>query len=302
MTALVLLNRGGGGVGDEAQKLVADALSAAGVDAAIELLDGGAIAERAEAVVKSGAPLVIAAGGDGTQSAVAGALANSDTAMGILPLGTLNHLARDLGIPFELEQAAAIIAADNRRRIDIAELNGRRFINNSAIGLYPLMVLDRDSQQKRLGRSKRLAMMVASFRTLWRFHDERLRLRVNDSDAEMLDTPLLFVGNNDYSVAFPAAGQRERIDDGRLCVMVMRKKGAFGLVAAMSRSLVGLTRPDDMVRLDDVTELRVDSRKARMTVAIDGETCSFQTPLDYRILPGALTVIAPPSESTPNAS
>lgn len=300
--ATVLLNRGGGSVGDEAQSLIADALAQAGVDAKVEPLDGGDIGERAEALVKAGAPLVIAAGGDGTQSAVAGAVANSDTTMGVLPLGTLNHLARDLAIPFDIKEAAAIIAAGHRRRIDIAELNGRRFINNSAIGLYPLMVLDRDSQQKRLGRSKRLAMLVASFRTLWRFHDERLRLHVNGSEAELLDTPLLFVGNNDYSVALPAAGQRERLDDGRLCVMVMRKKGAAGLVAAMSRSLVGLTRPDDMVRLDDVTELRVVSSKRRLMVSIDGETCAFRTPLDYRIRPAALTVIAPSPEQPSDAS
>ena len=301
MTAIVLLNRGGGSVGDEAQSLIANALGAAGIEAAIEVLDGAKIGERAKALVRAGAPLVIAAGGDGTQSAVAGALAGTETAMGILPLGTLNHLARDLGIPFDLDGAAAIVAAGHRRKIDIAELNGRRFINNSAIGLYPLMVLDRDSQQKRLGRSKRLAMLVASFRTLSRFHDERLRLRVNGNKAERLDTPLLFVGNNDYSLALPAAGQRQRLDDGRLCVMVMRKKGVPGLLAAMTRSLFGLTRPDDMVRIDEVTQLDVISGKPRLTVSIDGETCSFDTPLAYRILPAALTVVAPPPDG-PNGS
>ena len=87
-------------------------------------------------------------------------------------------------------------------------MNGRIFINNSAIGLYPLMVIDRDQQRKRLGRSKRLAMLVASARTLARFSHQRLTLTVND-EKERVDTPLLFVGNNEYRIDLGAPGQRE---------------------------------------------------------------------------------------------
>src|SRR6185503_9048517 len=119
------------------------------------------------------------------------------TLLGILPLGTLNHFARDLGLPADLDEAAKLIAGRNGRRVDIGEMNDRVFINNSAIGLYPLMVVDRDLQRRRLGRSKRLAMLVASVRTLVRFNHQRLTLTVNDRKAQV-DTPLLFVGNNDY--------------------------------------------------------------------------------------------------------
>src|SRR5207245_2348151 len=113
-------------------------------------------------ISERGDDLVVVGGGDGTISAAASALADSKTRLGILPLGTLNHFARDLGIPTDLDEAARLIAAGNERRVDVAEMNGRIFINNSAIGLYPLMVLDRGRQQKTLGRSKRLAMLVAS--------------------------------------------------------------------------------------------------------------------------------------------
>ncbi|QNN64599.1 diacylglycerol kinase family lipid kinase [Sphingomonas rhizophila] len=293
MKAITLVNRRGGRAGADARDRVSLALTAAGIEGPVELIDGDQLAARARAAVDHGAALVIAAGGDGSQSAVAGALAGTGCALGILPLGTLNHLARDLAIPSDLDEAAAVIASGHRRRIDLAEMNGKIFVNNSAIGLYPLMVLDRISQQVRLGRSKRLAMMVASARTLWRFHDQRLRLTVNNGEQELLDTPLLFVGNNDYRLALPAAGRRQTLDDGRLCVMVMRRKGVLGLLAAMARALVGLTRPDDMVRLDNVRELRVESVQSRVTVSVDGETCALDWPLTYRILPGALTVIAP---------
>jgi diacylglycerol kinase family enzyme len=220
-------------------------------------------------------------------------LAGTGTALGILPLGTLNHFARDLGIPLELTEAAQLIARGTRRKVDVAELNGRIFINNSAIGLYPLMVVDREAQQHRLGRSKRLALLVASLRTAIRFKHERLTLTINDSDKDVVDTPLLFVGNNDYSLELPAAGKRDRLDDGNLCVLVLRKKNRLGLFAASLRALAGRTRKDDMVRLDDVQRLRVAGRKTRMTVSLDGETVSMECPLDYKIRKAALTVVSP---------
>jgi diacylglycerol kinase family enzyme len=291
MDAVTIINR------DKADRdAIADALSASGVGGAIELIEGSRIEERSRDAVNSGAPLLIVGGGDGSVSAAAGAVAGTGTALGILPLGTLNHLARDLGIPDELKGAVEVIAAGNERHIDVAEVNGRIFVNNSAIGLYPLMVVDRDTQQRRLGRSKRVAMIVASLRTLLRFHDNRLRLSA-DGREELLDTPLLFVGNNDYRLALPAAGQRDALDDGKLCVLVMRKKSVPGFLAATTRALFGLARSDDMVRMDDVSRLRVDSSRRSLIVSIDGETCSLSPPLDYRILPGALKVLAPPAQT-----
>ena len=274
------------------RETVEQALRAAGIEGPVELVEGRRIAERAQAFAEQGAKSIIVGGGDGSVSAAAQPLAGSSAVLGILPLGTLNHFARDLGIPPELEKAAELIANGRTRAVDVAEVNGRVFVNNSAIGLYPLMVVDRESQQHRLGRSKRLAMLVASLRTLGRFHDQRLTLTSGDGRSA-IDTPLLFVGNNDYRLALPAAGQRDSLDDGKLCVLVMRKKGVPGFLAATLRALVGLTREDDMVRMDAVSELRVDSRRTQLTLSIDGETCRMKTPLDYRVRPGALKVIAP---------
>ena len=274
------------------RETVEQALRAAGIEGPVELVEGRRIAERAQAFAEQGAKSIIVGGGDGSVSAAAQPLAGSSAVLGILPLGTLNHFARDLGIPPELEKAAELIANGRTRAVDVAEVNGRVFVNNSAIGLYPLMVVDRESQQHRLGRSKRLAMLVASLRTLARFHDQRLTLTSGDGRSA-IDTPLLFVGNNDYRLALPAAGQRDSLDDGKLCVLVMRKKGVPGFLAATLRALVGLAREDDMIRMDAMSELRVDSKRPAMTLSVDGETCRMKPPLDYRIRPGALKVIAP---------
>ena len=286
MEAATVLNR------DKADRTAVEkALRAAGIEGPIEMVEGSRITVHVTALLEQGAKRIIVGGGDGSVGAAAQVLAGTDAALGILPLGTLNHFARDLGIPFDLAKAAALIADGHVRAVDVAEVNGRVFVNNSAIGLYPLMVVDRESQQHRLGRSKRLAMLVASLRTLWRFDDHRLTLTSEEARSGV-DTPLLFVGNNDYKLALPAAGRRAALDDGKLCVLVMRKKGVAGFLAATFRALIGRARPDDMVRMDAITRLRVDSGRHVLTISVDGETCRLNPPLDYRIRPSALRVIA----------
>jgi diacylglycerol kinase family enzyme len=155
------------------------------------------------------------------------------------------------------------------------------------------MVIDRDLQRKRLGRSKRLAMIVASVRMLARFGHRRLTLTVNEEKTARIDTPLLFVGNNDYRLDIGAAGTRESLDDGRLSVFVMRKKTRAGFIAASLRAFLNRARPDDMVRIDGVERLRVASSRSQLAVSLDGEVLRSATPLDYRIRSRALRVIAP---------
>jgi YegS/Rv2252/BmrU family lipid kinase len=290
----VLINRHGGTASSDADigVHVTEAFRSVGIETDVALISGGDCAAQCKAIAARGDELVVVGGGDGTISAAASALAGSDTILGILPLGTLNHFARDLGIPEKLEDAAKLIAERRERRVDVAEMNGRVFINNSAIGLYPLMVLDREQQRKKLGRSKKLAMFVASFRTLARFGHQRLTLTVNDSQARV-DTPLLFVGNNDYRIDLGAPGERESIEDGRLSVFVMRKKTRAGFIAASIRALFNRARRDDMVQLDNVERLGVASRRSTLAVSLDGEVVRTSPPLDYKIRKKALRVIAP---------
>jgi diacylglycerol kinase family enzyme len=288
--AHILINRGGGSVGETLA--IRRALDAAGIEGEIEVLDGDKLHAAAEKAVDAGADVLIAGGGDGTISCVAGAAAGTRTKLGVLPLGTLNHFARDLGIPLDLEEAAKVIASCKTRGVDVAEVNGRVFINNSAIGVYPLMVSDRDRQQDKLGRRKRFAMAVAAARTLLRFSSRRLTLTANDRKARV-DTPLLFVGNNDYRLELPGTGTRDTLDAGQLCVMVLRRKSRLGFLAAVARSLIGRDRPIDIAKLDDVQQLRVDSSHSALTISLDGETARMETPLTYRIRPKALEVIAP---------
>lgn len=292
--AHVLLNRGAGSVARDrtiAGK-VEDALRKVGLEAEIELIDRSECGARCGALSRRGVPLLIVGGGDGTVSAAAAALAGTDTLLGILPLGTLNHFARDLGLPLDLDGAAAVIARGKARRVDVGEMNGRTFVNNSAIGLYPLMVIDRDLQRMQLGRSKPLAMAVASLRTLARFGHQRLTLTVNDRKAEV-DTPLLFVGNNGYRIDLGAPGRRARLGEGELSLIVMRKKTRLGFLAAAIRALLRKSREDDMVAIRGVDRLRVASRREQLAVSLDGQVVRLAPPLDYSIHKRALRVAAP---------
>jgi YegS/Rv2252/BmrU family lipid kinase len=294
MKLSVLINAAGGtaSADPEIGEKVAAALTDVGVDAEVEMIEGGDCAVRCRALSERGDELVVVGGGDGTISAAASALVGTETLLGILPLDTLNHFARDLGIPTDIAEAAKLIASRNERRVDVAEMNDRIFINNSAIGLYPRMVMDRDIQRRRLGRNKKLAMMLASVRTLARFGHQRLTLTVND-EKERVDTPLLFVGNNDYRLDIAAAGQRESLEDGQLSVFVMRKKTRRGFIAASVRALFGRERDDDMERIDGVERLRVASPRSSIAVSLDGEVVRAEPPLDYKIRKAALRVIAP---------
>lgn len=174
-------------------------LTAHGVTAkVIRLRRHGEIRRVAEEAVRSGCPVVVAAGGDGTVSAVASAVAGTASALGVLPIGTLNHFARDLRIPLDLEAAIEVLAKGRSDCVDIADINGRSFVNNSSIGMYPRIVVLREREQ-RIGHNKWVALGLAILTVLRRFPFWTVRVHVEDHVVE-LRTPFVFVGNNEYEL------------------------------------------------------------------------------------------------------
>src|SRR5207237_242447 len=142
---------------------------------------------------------VVAAGGDGTVSAIAGALVDSAIPLAIIPAGTLNHFARDLRIPTDLDAAARVIAAANARAVDVGKVNGRIFINNASIGIYPHIVSQRDDIRQRLGRGKWIAMLMAALAVFKRHPTVTVRMNAPDV-AIQRNTPFVFIGNNAYDI------------------------------------------------------------------------------------------------------
>jgi diacylglycerol kinase family enzyme len=291
----VIVNRSGGtlkGSGDEEARIVA-AFEGAGADADLRMTEPAGIFEAMkEAAAAPGLDAVVAGGGDGTLSCAAGHLADTGRAFGILPLGTLNHLARDAGIPFGIEEAAKVIAAGHVREVDVAEVNGRVFVNNSSVGLYPDMVRLRDAQQERSGRGKRLAMLSAGFASLRAFRRHRLWISAPGLETP-IKTPLLFVGNNRYQVNLFGLGKRERLDEGELCLYAIRAGSRLHLLWAGIRGVFGkLDQQRDFITAY-VGEAEIGSDRPVLAVSVDGETERMETPLRYRIRRKALRLIVP---------
>ena len=254
--------------------------------------DGEGLIRAARAALAAGVELIVAGGGDGTINAVASEVCGSSVRFGVLPLGTLNHFAKDLGIPLALDEAIANVAQGRVRKVDVAEVNGRIFLNNSSLGLYPDIVRDREKQQSRLGRGKWLAAAWATLGALRRFPFLSLRLAINGKHHARR-TPFVFIGNNEYSMQGLSIGGRSKLDAGLLSLYMAQRPGRLGLLRFALhalRGVLGQERDFDVMLTD---RLEITSRHRRLRVSTDGEVTLMASPLQYRIRPGALSVIAP---------
>jgi diacylglycerol kinase family enzyme len=258
----------------------------------IHRIDGTtSIRDVARRALDNGSSAVVAAGGDGTVGAVAGELVGTSVPLGVLPAGTLNHFARDLGIPFDLPDAARVIAEGRITRVDVGEVNGRFFLNNSSIGFYPLMVSRRQSLEER-GVPKPLAMPAAVISALMRFPNLTVRVTAENSDV-VARTPLVFVGNNEYQLAGWRAGQRTNLQDGHMHVCVAKTQTRSGLLRIALLALFGRPPAPPELETQHATRVRVRAMRSRVRAALDGELVLMKSPLDYAIRPGALAVFTP---------
>ncbi|HZX81720.1 MAG TPA: diacylglycerol kinase family protein [Lysobacter sp.] len=279
------------------QDLRADALREAfarhDIDADVRRVAGDRLDAEARRALDAGARVVVAAGGDGTVNAIAAhAVDRDDVALGVLPVGTLNHFARDLGLPDDLDEAVGVIARGHARTVDVGDVNGRLFLNNASLGLYARMVEKRERLQHHQRLGKWRAMLRASLSVLRHPHAFSVVLHV-DGEALRRRTPFVFIGNNDYVVQGPRAGARGSLQDGELAAYVLRPCGTWGLIGLALRALAG--RLSDGRDLDAIhaTSLLVESHHAHPRLARDGEVESVDTPVLFRIRPRALRVYAP---------
>jgi len=291
----VLVNREGGAAARAGEGL-ADTLRAA-FAAADTAVDIALLAARdMESALKTSAgkeQRIVVAGGDGTIASAAQALSGTDTELAVLPLGTLNHFARDLGLPTDLTEAAALAAHGDAVGIDVGSVNEHLFVNNASIGLYPLMVRQRDTVRKRRGWPKWLATFPAFTYTMSHLPRHRLRVDMGQGEEPVV-TPLLFVGNNLYSLDRGKVGSRDTLRDGKLSVYAVAHRTRQSLIWFAARALVGKAdRLADFVLLGSGTGLTVGSAASGIEIALDGEVKRLRSPLHFTIEPAALKVVVP---------
>jgi diacylglycerol kinase family enzyme len=285
---------------DEKEKVresIESTLTAEGESLQVERVHhGGNLREMSQAIVSSGTDVLIAAGGDGTINAAASALVHQSAALGVIPAGTLNHFARDLHIPLDPKEAARVLLRSGTLEVDAGEVNGRIFINNSVLGLFPNYRSTREAWERRgfggssIGRL--IAMLAGVLRVFWRMPHVDVEIEV-EGEVRKLRTPFVLIGNNEHRMRGFAPGERSSLSEGRLWVYVMRRCTRWGLLRMLVGLVLGRTPLRDVFEVFRAPRLRINSKPRRIGVGVDGEMVRMVAPLEYRSLPRALRVISP---------
>jgi diacylglycerol kinase family enzyme len=250
-----------------------------------------ALAEETRAAVARGASRILVAGGDGSIGTAANVLSGTGVELAILPCGTLNHLAKDLGIPLSFEDAARVAVSGTAIPIDAAAVNDRLFLNTSSVGAYVSFVRLRERLEKRLGY--RIASLIAGLRMLFHMPTFNVALDVGGERREYV-TPLVFIGVGERELQLPRLGSR--IPNGRtgLHVMVVRERsGGRALALGLAAAARGVEAVSRTPALDSflVHACTIVPRVPR--ISLDGEIVTATSPLEYRHVPGRLRVVVP---------
>jgi diacylglycerol kinase family enzyme len=258
------------------------------------------IARTIRDVVGAGATRILVSGGDGTIATAAAELLNTRAELAILPGGTLNHFARDLGVSTEAADALELAVKGECRGVDIGVVNGHVFLNTSSVGAYVRFVRIRERLERRFGY--RVASALAAVRILFQLRRFAVELEV-DGKPRIYRTPLVFIGVGERELQLPTLGSR--VADGKrgLHVMVVSGRSRARLLAiALAAVARGVDAAARTPELDSflVERCRITLRRPT-AVAIDGELVSLHETLEYELHRDALRVVCPPAESVARA-
>jgi len=272
-------------------------LTAAGLEV-VATLDGEAsdLDARMARAVAMPVDAVVTAGGDGTIATAAEALMGTDKALAPLPLGTMNLLAKDLGVPIDLDAAIAALASSEIIEIDVGEVNGHRFLCNSMLGVPARLAERRERNRLNMGVIGWWKQAIAGLKSMYRYPAMRIGLDLGDGPVTIRSKAIV-VADNAYDEGFGQVLTRSRLDRGLLTLYATRRLSAWPLVRLSIRMALGRWTHDVDLETHHVAELTVTSRRKLVRVMNDGETRLMAPPLRYRILPKALKVLRPRREA-----
>jgi diacylglycerol kinase family enzyme len=286
----VLLNRRAGSMSDDTSGQITAAFARTGRTATILATPGGELAAAAQEAARTGHVLV-AAGGDGTVSTVAAIAAKADAPFGVIPLGTLNHFAKDAGIPLELDAAVETIVDGRSDRLDIATANDRTFVNNASAGFYARIVRERQLEQRR-GHAKWTAFALGLGRSWYRYRPLTVRLTL-DGSPRVCVTPFVFIGNGEYVTEGLEVGRRCSLSTGRLWIYVAPECTRAQMLSMTIRSLAGRLTDDVPLESFSAREVTIETATRQPPLAVDGELITATAPIRCAVRPGALDVLRP---------
>ncbi len=284
---------------EEERKVLAEVFNSAG--RAFEFLqfdnpaDIASVCAKAVARAKAAGGVVVAAGGDGTINAVAAAVLRSGCPFGVLPQGTFNYFGRANAIPQDAHAAATALLGASISPVTVGEVNGRVFLVNASLGLYPQLLEDREAWKQQFGRS-RLVAFASGLATLFQARGQ-LKLEIElGGKTTALRTPTLFVGNNHLQLAQVGIQQDhvDAVNRGALTGIAVRAIGTLALFGLLIRGMLG--RLGDAENIDSFTfrKLKVALRgERRVKVATDGEVTWMKPPLVFQVADTPLLLMVP---------
>jgi diacylglycerol kinase family enzyme len=239
---------------------------------------------------------IVAVGGDGTVSAVAGTiielgLQKRGIKLGVLPTGTFNHFAKDLGIPSSIAETLNIIRKEKSVLIDVGKVNDMYFVNNSSLGIYPKIVKIRDRMKKN-GYGKTIALVAASISALRTDNSLSIEFESENNKVRKI-TPFVFIGNNKYEISGFNIGERKRLDEGSLTICITKQVSKFRLIVLACKAIIGTLIESTDFNVIGLKEFTIYSKASLIDVSHDGEVSKINTPLHYQILPKIISVIIP---------
>jgi diacylglycerol kinase family enzyme len=241
--------------------------------------------------MQQGKKLFIAAGGDGTVNCVIQALVSSDAQLGVVPLGTFNHFAKDLNLPLDWKTALDIALTGTTRQVDAARVSDRFFVNNVSLGLYPEFVAKREERGRNYPRWK--ARIVAAFVTLEKHPHVAITVET-EHHHEVIRTHVFMVSNNSYDLSrLGVDAPRTTLEEGRLSVYWLPHISRLDLMRFAAHYLAGRVKNAPGFRSFRTARMKVQSAKKRLHVGIDGEVFTMETPLVITIVPKSLLVKVP---------
>lgn len=291
---VIVLNARAGTASEASAEVIEKLAKVHSLDATVDARFGVPLDTRLADAARTDASVVVAAGGDGTVTAAAQVLFGTSKALGILPLGTANLLARDLGLPFGIDRWFAALPTFERRLIDAGEVNGRLFLHKVVLGTVLRTAEAREEIRDRADLRAGVEYLVNFCSRL--SHAGRFAAEVATDTAErhLAIVEALAVANNAYDEGVGRFFSRHRLDRGKLTVYLLHHLRLFHAVRLATEMLLGAWRRDANVEIEEGTSVTIRTRGRTVKVMVDGEILRLQTPLRFRIRPQAVPVLAAP--------